>query len=287
MYDAIVIGYGPAGASGALYLLRGGCKTLVVGRDGGSLSQASRIENFYGQKNPVSGSELVNTGIEQIKALGGEVVNAEITSIGFGDVFTVATPDTEYTTKTVLIATGRERKKAPVAGLERYEGRGVSYCAVCDGFFYRGKTVAVLGEGEYALSEALELASLVSKVTIYTNGREPAFKPDERVEVDRRRITGIKGADTVTALVFEDGDAPADGVFVAVGSASGLDFAKKLGLGVKDGALQVNENQMTNLPGVFAAGDCTGGVLQIVVAAGEGARAGLSMIEFVRNLKRV
>jgi thioredoxin reductase (NADPH) len=288
MYDAVVIGYGPAGTSGALYLLRGGCKTLLIGRDGGSLTRAPHIENFYGQKGPVSGSELLLTGLEQVKALGGEVASAEITSIGFAEErFTVGIPDGEYQTKTVLIATGRERKKTPVEGIERFEGKGISYCAVCDGFFYCGKKVAVLGEGEFALSEALELKPLVSQVTICTNGFAPTFRMQEGVAVDSRKIKGIDGGDTVSGIAFEEGEPlPADGVFVAMGSASGLDFAKKLGLDVKDGALRVNENQMTNLSGVFAAGDCTGGVLQISVAVGEGAKAGLAMVEYIRNFKK-
>ena len=283
MHEAVILGYGPAGAQAAIYLLRGGIKPLIIGRDGGALASAERIDNFFGRGDHPSGLDLIEAGLGQIRELGGEITPGEVVSIAFGDGFTVKTTEGEYETKTILMAVGRQRKKPSIAGVEAYEERGVSYCAVCDGFFYRGKSVAVLGEGKYALSEAEELANHASSVTIYTNGREAGFLSPDGIMIDTRPILGIEGTERVEGLRFEDGAVDTDGLFVAEGSASGLDFARKLGLEVKDGDIVTNGSQMTNIPGIFAAGDCTGGVLQVVVAAGEGACAGLAMMEFIRK----
>ena len=159
----VIIGKGPAGISAALYLLRGGQEVQVIGRDGGALVRAERIDNYYGFAETISGRQLLEQSWAQLRRLGGDIVTDEVVSIQYAaDGFEVRTPTQTVQAQAVLFATGSARRKPNIPGLSQLEGKGVSYCAVCDGFFYRGKTVALLGSGEYAAAEAQELSLLIS-----------------------------------------------------------------------------------------------------------------------------
>ena len=172
VYDFLIIGYGPAGISAALYALRSGHSVQIVGYDGGALAKAHLIENYYGLATPVSGKELLEIGKSQARQLGAEISEDQITDLFFdGNLFVASSKEKQYSGRVCILATGAARKKQPFAGLSRLEGHGVSYCAVCDAFFYRQKNVAVLGSGEYALHEASELKQVASSVTILTNGK--------------------------------------------------------------------------------------------------------------------
>lgn len=288
MYDVIIIGKGPAGISAALYTQRAGLKTLVIGMSYGSLLKAEKIENYYGLEAPISGIELVKRGEEQAKRLGVDIIGDEVVAISKLEDFEVITTQNKYNATAVLLATGQTRKKAEIENLESFEGSGVSYCAVCDGFFYRGKKVGVLGNGDFAVSEAMELTPFASEIKLYTNGLLSVAKADnEKIFKETKKIKRLEGDGRLERVVFEDGTADSiDGLFIAIGTASGNDFALKLGIETDGKFIKVNNKQMTNLEGFYAAGDCTGGVLQISKAVGEGAVAGLSINEYVKKLKR-
>ena len=287
-YDVVVIGQGPAGVSAAIYAVRSGLSVLLIGRDSGSLERADKIENYYGFVEPVSGKQLLQQGLDQAVRLGIGRLQDEVTGIRWDDPFVVETTSGHVQATSIVLATGMPRRKASVAGLSAYEGRGVSYCATCDGFFYRGKTVAVIGNGAYALKEASELKPFAATIYLLTNGRTlDAGDSDPDFVVRTEKIVRLEGdEEKVRRLVLASGEELAvDGVFVAEGTASALDLALKLGLDNDGKVILTDRQQATNLPGLFAAGDCTGGLLQIAVAVGEGAQAGMSAATYVRGLK--
>ncbi len=285
MNDMLILGYGPAGISAALYGLRAGLKVVLVGKDGGALQKAHLIENYYGLEKPLTGEELMEVGKSQARKLGAEIVDDEITDLMFDGTGFVATGlKGVYKGKTCIMATGAARKKQPLAGMAEMEGHGVSYCAVCDAFFYRQKDVAVMGSGEYALHEATELLQVVNSVTLLTNGVPLTADFPETIKIESRKLKGLVGEGAFKGVAFEDGsEQNFDGLFVALGSANATDLALKAGAAFDQGKLVLDEDLQSTIPGLFAAGDCTGGTLQIAVAVGEGARAGLAAIKYLRE----
>ena len=287
MYDVIIIGAGPAGVSASLYTKRANLNTLIIYHDKSGLEKAEQIENYYGFENGITGKELYNEGIKQAKRLGTEVLDEEVINIKMEEKgFTVITNKNEYQTKTVIFATGNKKNTPKIKGIKEFEGKGISYCAVCDGFFYRNKDVAVIGSGKYAISETNDLINIAKTVTILTNGeKEPEFRADN-VKILTKPIEEIEGKDKVEQVVFNDRSTiKTDGIFIAQGTAGSTEIAKKLGLLLKDDKIVVNDNMETNVKGVFACGDCVGGVLQVSKAVSDGTIAGLSLINFLRNLK--
>lgn len=286
-YDLIVIGQGPAGISAAIYAVRSGLRVLNIARDRGSLDKADKIENYYGFVDPISGNDLLDRGMAQAQRLGVDVLSAEVTGVVWLEGFTVETTQGDYAASALVLALGMPRRKTSIKGLDDFEGRGVSYCATCDGFFYRGKSVAVVGNGEYAVKEASELKHIAAEVIIMTNGRPlEASGSDPQMRINQSRILKAEGdEDKIRRLITTDGSLEVDGVFVAEGTASALDLALKLGLENDGKVILTDANQQTNLPGLFAAGDCTGGLLQVAVAVGEGAKAGMAAAGFVRKLQ--
>lgn len=288
MEDVIIIGKGPAGISASLYTVRAGLKTTIIGKDYGALSKATEIENYYGFENTISGSELVSTGIAQAKGIGAVLIDDEVVGIGFEDVFTVKTASKVFKADSLIIATGSPRKAPQIDGLSKYEGKGVSYCAVCDAFFYRGKDVAVLGCCDYALSEAMELLPIAKSVTIVTNAKKPIDGIPQEIKVIETPIDKLLGDDILRGLSFVDGtQISVSGLFVAVGVAGSNDLAKKLGVNTNGTKIVVDENMATNLPGLYAVGDCTGGMLQIAKAVYEGAKAGCEVVKYIRKKRGV
>ena len=297
-YDVIIIGAGPSGISASLYTVRANKKTLVLYEDKAGLEKANKIENYYGFENGITGEELYNIGIKQAKNLGVDVKKEEVIKIEMNSDmyshndnvnenknstskyrFLVTTSNGLYKAKVVILATGNKKNKPKIKGIEKFEGKGVSYCAICDGFFYRNKDVVVIGSGDYAISETNDLINVVKDVTILTNGEKaPDFRADN-VKIETRGIKEIKGDTKVDEVVLDDGtNLKIDGVFVAQGVAGSSDFAKKLGALTNKDNIVVNENMETNVEGLFACGDCTGGLLQVSKAVYEGAIAGLEAI---------
>ena len=201
------------------------------------------------------------------------------------------TPDQVFEAKAVVLAAGSTRLAPKIPGLKELEGKGVSYCAICDAFFYRNKTVAVLGEGDYALHEAEILLPHAGKVMLFTNGKEPLVEIPAAIEVHKEKVTAVEsekdgGMERVSGLRTEDGAVtPVNGLFVALGTAGSVDLARKIGAGTENNRIVTEPDMATNVPGLYAAGDCTGGLLQVVKAAYEGAVAGLAAAKYVRSLK--
>lgn len=278
--QAVIIGSGPAGISAALYLKRAGIDVTILAKDSGALLKAEKIENYYGFAEPVSGAELHRRGVEGAVRLGCDLRKEEVFAVEYLDRLTVQTDKGSYPADAVILATGASRKAPAVAGLSALEGSGVSYCAVCDAFFYRGKDVAVLGSGEYAAHEAQVLIQTAASVTILTNGESFSGTLPNGVSCDTRPIAKIEGEGVVSGVSFADGSLLSlSGVFVAVGVASSADLARKLGAAVEGNRIVTDENGATNVPGLYAAGDCTGGLLQISTAVAEGAKAAMAIIK--------
>jgi thioredoxin reductase (NADPH) len=284
IYDVIVIGNGPAGISSAIYVKRNNLNVLVVSKQQSNLLLADKIENYYGFENPISGKELYNQGLNQAKNLNIPLVDEEVVDVTFMGNYEVTTSANKYVAKAVIVSTGANRVAPKIKGLKEFEGRGVSYCAVCDGFFYRKKDVAVLGNKEYALHELNVLKQFANSVTLLTNGLE--YNLDELVDLEQRKIKEIRGNEVVEEIVFEDDSSlKVSGLFVAVGVASSLDFARKLGAEIQNNKLVVNELMQTNLPGLYACGDAVKGTPQIAKAVYEGMIAGMDASKYVRNIK--
>ncbi|NCB93079.1 MAG: NAD(P)/FAD-dependent oxidoreductase [Clostridia bacterium] len=284
MKDVIIIGSGPAGLSAALYVLRAGFSVTVIGKDNGALERAESIENYFGLDHPLSGHELIETGKKQVANLGGEILRDEVVGIAWDGDYTVSTAHNKIQTRSIILTTGTSRKSAKIKNLDKLEGYGVSYCAICDAFLYRERDVAVLGNGEYALHEVSELLNIVGHVTLLTNGTEPMVEFPSEVDIITTPIDELTGEKSLESIRFSDGSTLETAcLFVALGTAKGSDFARKLGIQLDDERIVVNEQMDTGLPGVFAAGDCIGGILQVSVAVGEGAKAALSCIRFLRS----
>lgn len=284
MYDIIIIGAGPAGISASLYTLRANLNTLIIGKDEGALQQTDKIENYFGTGGVISGKELLEKGITQAEALGAVFAKEEVVSIEWMENFTVTTQSNRYEAKAVIIATGNKRNTAKIKGIDTLEGKGVSYCAVCDAFFYRGKNVGILGSGEYALHEAMALKGVVNSITVFTDGKEITADFPEDISIVTSPVEEIQGEEKVSGVKTKDGNIyPLDGVFVALGTAGAGELARKLGLPIENNRISVNEDKSTMIPGIFAAGDCIGGVLQIATAVGEGAEAALSVIKYLKT----
>lgn len=286
MYDVIVIGSGPAGVTTAIYTRRSNLKTLIVSKDGGALEKAKRIDNYYGFSH-ISGKELYNLGLNQAKQIGVDYLNEEVIAIENDlELFKVITKNNEYKSRAVVLATGVVRNTVNIEGMKEFEGRGVSYCAICDSFFFKDKDVAVLGNGEFATHEVLELLPVVNSVTILTNGKEKINYRDERVKVFDKRIKRVEGNDKLENIEFEDNTKlNISAIFVAEGTATSFDFAKRIGANMLDNNILVDEEYMTNIPGLFAAGDCIGGLLQVSKAVSDGACAGVSVVNYIRKNK--
>lgn len=284
MYDVIILGGGPAGVSASLYCKRGNIDVLMIYDEDSGLNWAHKIDNYYGFENGISGKELFENGIKQAQNIGVKTAQEEVVKIErLKDLFAVTTESNSYEAKAIILAMGAKKNTLNIQGIQEFEGKGVSYCAICDGFFFRDKDVAVIGSGNYAISETNDLINIVNKITILTNGEEaPDFRADN-VEVVTKNIKEISGDNRVEEISFDDGSTiKAQGVFIAQGTAGASEFAKKLGIVTKNDKIVVDENMKTNIKGVFACGDCTGGLLQVSKAVYEGTKAGLAVIEYLK-----
>lgn len=283
MYDTIVIGNGPAGISGAIYLKRFNYNVLVIGKDLGALEGDHYIDNYYGLKH-IKGSDLINSGIEQARDLGIEVLKDEVVAIEYGAAgFVVKTINSSYEAKTVFLTAGKPRTKLLIGSLKEYEGKGVSYCAICDGFFFRNKKIGIVGNSYYMKNELEVLKKFSSDITVFTNGLDSDVSDIEVVKDKLVTFTGdgtkLTGLDTINAHY------DLDACFIAIGSANATSFAKHLGLQIDEKDNIVVNNFMTNIPGIFAGGDIIGGLAQVSKAVCDGALASLEIKKYLSNLK--
>ncbi len=310
-YDVIIIGKGPAGISASLYIARAKMSVLVLGKDFGALEKAHLIENYYGLEKPISGLELAQKSVMQAQALGVHVETAEVTGLSpympihvdenaetkkpIRFEITTAEGDTYFSTS-VLLAVGRQRKGLKVKGFDEYQGHGISFCAVCDGFFYKNKTVGVVGSGAYAASEVQHLSHITQEVILFTDGKDLEAGVKEMlpsgISIITEKITEIEGTGpgeeggVIKAVKTEKGETNVQGLFVAIGTAGSSDFAAKLGLPLGSGSdsdvLLTQENGSTGVPGIFSAGDSIGGYMQVAKAVSDGAHASKAIITELR-----
>ena len=283
MYDVVIIGAGPAGISSAVYSKRAGKNVLVLYYGASNLEKATKIDNYYGFEEGIDGRVLFENGIKQAKNLGIEIKKEEVLDIKKEKDFIVETENRKYESKAVIISTGNKKLRPNIKGIDEFEGKGISYCAICDGFFYRNKNVAIIGEGKFALKEAGDLKDLANKITILTNGKQMENEGD--YEINIKAIKEIQGDTKVRRIEFEDGSTiDIDGLFIAIGVAGGSNFAKKLGVKLQADSIIVDDNMQTNLEGLYACGDATGGLLQVCKATYEGAKAGLSAVQYLNKI---
>ena len=284
MPNIVIVGSGPAGISAALYAVRAGVDTTVLTKGPGALDRAEKIENYYGFAQPVSGAELERRSMENARRLGVQFVTAEAVGLTYTDKLTVETVDKDYPADAVILATGASRAVPRIPGLAGLEGHGVSYCAACDAFFYRGKDVAVLGSGEYALHEVQALLPVVRSVTLLTNSAPLTADFPPEVTVCPQAVEAVLGETVVTGVQLSGGaQLPVSGVFVALGVAGSTALARKIGAEVDGNRIVVDARMQTTVPGLYAAGDCTGGLLQVAKAVYEGAQAGTEAAKALRK----
>ncbi|MHB1150933.1 MAG: NAD(P)/FAD-dependent oxidoreductase [Eubacteriales bacterium] len=291
--SVIIIGSGPAGISASLYTVRANIDTQIITNGTGALERAEKIENYYGFSEPVTGRGLADAGRMQAERLGVRFNQGEAVDLVWDGVFKVTLSNNMlYTADSVIISTGMPRRTPKIEGIERFEGAGISRCAVCDAFFYRGKNVAVFGSGEYAAHEAEELIHIAASVTLLTDGTEPQTVFPDGVTIITKKITALEGGEQLENVRFDDGtDLNISGLFLAVGVAGSAELAAKVGAVTEKGYISVNDDMATDIPGLYAAGDCiTVGerkaLPQIAAAVFSGAVAGLSSVKFCRALKK-
>jgi thioredoxin reductase (NADPH) len=300
--DIIIIGSGPAGLSAAIYAARLGMKTRVFESSvlGGRASEAPEVWNFPGFPEGINGFELINRMAQQAQKFGANLLHPEeVLNLTLSEsVKTVTTRSDKYNCLAVIIATGTQRKKLLVPGETEFLGRGVSYCAVCDGPLFRDRVVAVVGSGNEAFEDAMYLSDFSKKVFLILHNEEikaeKALKDEckERfnIEIVKAKVESILGGDFVTVVKnvnFKDSKEmhmPIDGVFISVGGVPMTNLVKSAGIEVdKNGCIKVDRRQATSIEGVYAAGDCTCGGMQIVTAAGEGAMAAIQAYRYVKK----
>ena len=249
-YDVVIIGSGPAGISACLYTKRANLSTLIISKDAGILTKVRKIENYYGFSQPVQGEDLQKAGEEQAKRLGVEIIKEEVVAINFEENFVVETVNHVYQASNVILATGMTRNTLKTKGIKELEGKGVSYCATCDAFFYRGKEVAVIGNGDYALHELETLKPVAKSVMLLTNGEKLTENRSMEIPINEKKIREVRGIEKVEGVTFEDETTKKlDGVFIALGTASSSDLARKIGARISErNEIIVKENMETTVP---------------------------------------
>ncbi|MEF8879176.1 MAG: thioredoxin-disulfide reductase [Candidatus Thermoplasmatota archaeon] len=296
-FELAVVGAGPAGLTAGLYAERAGIKTILIDKeDGGGLAAiAPSVENYPGFKS-ITGSELM----EKIKQHAKEYVETKfyepVENIEKQDEkFNIKTSEDSYTVGAVIIATGTKPRKLDVEGEEEFHGQGVSYCATCDGFFFKDKKVAVVGGGNSALIEAIYLKQIGCK-EVYLIHRRDQLRAEEIYEKEAKEknveilfnktVEKIQGDKKVEKVVLNDTKTgektplDVDGVFISIGEIPQNALAEKMNIKLDGrGYIKTDEEMRTNIKGVYAAGDITGGLRQIVTACSDGAKAGLSCTE--------
>ena len=303
--DILIIGCGPSALSAALYTLRAGLKTTILAGSapGGQLLQTNDIENYAGFINPISGFELMDNMQKQAKRLGAEIITETAAKVDTQNKKVICGSGAEYEYLSLIIATGASARWLNIAGEDKFKGKGVSACATCDGFFFKGKEVCVVGGGNTAFEDALFLTNFCPKV--YLVHRRDGFRADAKNIAAAKAnpkiqmiipavVDALEGSENgLEAVVLknpqtgEKQTVKVQGVFVAIGSVPQTAFLKDSGVLLNEaGQVIVNERAQTNIEGVFASGDCTNTLYrQAIVAAGTGAKAGIEAAAHANLLK--
>ena len=301
MHDVIIIGGGPAGLSAAMYAGRLKLKTLILTKErGGTITTTNDIANWPGIKK-TDGMTLAKQ-LEEHALDYSDVEIKDALVVGIkkkNDNFVVATQSGEYEAKTVILAAGTEVRKLGIPGEEEFAGKGVHYCALCDGFFYTDKTVAVIGGSDSAAKEALVLTQWAKKIYIIYRKEKIRAEPvnldkvekSDKIEIiNNTNVTEIKGKEHANTLVLDkeyngSNELKVDGVFVEIGRVPGTVLVKDVGVKLNDkGEVVINRKSETNVPGFFAAGDITDSTFkQAIVASSEGVTAAYSAYVYLQN----
>jgi len=300
VYDVIIIGGGPAGVTAAIYAKRSGLDILLIekGIIGGKIVNATSLENYPGFVS-ISGIEFADKLKEQLERLNINILYDNVIHLNLQEKEKeIKTKNKTFKTKTVILASGTENRKLGIKGEDEFIGRGVSFCATCDAPFFKNKTVAVVGGGNSAVEEALYLSGIASNV--YLIHRRDILRA-ERVRREKLKemnvnvllnmeveeINGDKFVRSITLRNNKDNrisEINVDGVFISIGYVPSTIIARDAGVNVdKDGYIIVDRYQRTNIDGVFAAGDVTGGIMQVSTAVGEGTVAGISAYNFIKK----
>lgn len=290
MTKCVVIGAGPGGMNAALYLKRAGIDTIIIEKDvpGGEMLKTNAIENYLGFEN-ISGGELALKMSKQIKDLGIKIIRDKVIKVTFSDKFKVECLNSNYDCDYVIVATGRVPRKLGVRGEDKLTGKGVSYCAICDGAFYRGKEVCVIGGGDSALTEALYLSELCLKVYVIVR-RELSASEDLKAKVKKRdnivilknvSVSELEYENSLSKVILSDGQSLAvDGMFVAIGGTPNFDFLDGFDIKTINGYIVTNDKMESNIKGLYAVGDVRyKDYYQIITAVCDGAVAALSIKE--------
>lgn len=302
-YDVIIIGSGPAGYTAAIYTARANLSVLMLQgyQTGGQLTQTSDVENYPGFEEGILGPEMMEKFEAQARRFGTEMLAEDVTAVDFSKrPFRVTTDFGEYAGRAVIISTGASAQWLGLPSEERLKGRGVSACATCDGFFFKNKDVAVVGGGDTAMEEATFLTKYASHVTVIHRRdslraskimQERAFKNPKISFLWDTEVTEVLGEDAVTGLRLrnlkngEENVLPVQGFFLAIGHKPNTDLFKGLIDTDKGGYIVPIEHTMTNIPGVFAAGDVTDHrYRQAVTAAGDGCRAAIDVERWFESI---
>lgn len=303
-YDVIIVGAGPAGMTAAVYTSRANLNTLLIERGipGGQMANTQDVENYPGFDH-VLGPDLSNKMFEHAKKFGAVYEYGDIKEIvDEGRLKKVVTTKKEFYAKSVIIATGADHKKLGVPGEDELGGLGVSYCAVCDGAFFKGRELVVLGGGDSAVEEAVYLTRFASKVTIIHRRdqlraqkilQERAFSNEKIEFIWNKEVTSInEGNGTVNTVTLKDtktgeqSQFPANGVFIYVGTLPLNGAFKNLDITNEEGYVVTDEAMATKIPGIYAAGDIRDKTLrQIVTATGDGSIAAQSVQHYIENLE--
>jgi thioredoxin reductase (NADPH) len=299
LYDVAIIGGGPAGLTAGIYAARHGLRTILFEGDalGGRASGPHSIDNFPGFPDGISGEALMDRFISQAGKFGVDFRKESVVEIQtFGEIKMTVTRKGIYQSKTIIIATGIQRKQLRVPGEKEFKGRGVSYCSICDGPLFKDKVVAVVGSGIEAIEEITRLVDVAKKV--YAIPGINGYQVDDELMVEivkSENVEFIKGAnvesifgETYVTSIKLNGNTnqtlKVDGVFISLERVPTTGIIQDAGIVTNDnGCLIVDKEQQTNVEGVFAAGDCCCGGMQIVTAAGEGGRAGLSVLRYIKS----
>jgi len=305
IYDIIIVGAGPAGLTAGIYTARIGLKTLVLEGNllGGRAIDAPMVENFPGFPDGITGAELTQKMADQSKKFGAEIkFPEEVINIDLsGKTKLVNTNKEVYSARALIISTGTQRKKLQVPGETEFLGRGVSYCPICDGAFFKGLAVTVIGSGDEAANDALFMTKIARKVTMISSSEEMEMSKTLRERLEEKknfevmlnsRVEAIEGETSVKAIRIVDMKTnkqqkiPTDGVFISLGRMPMTQMVQKAGIEVdQKGCIKVDRQQRTNVEGIYAAGDCTCGGMQMVAAAGEGATAAVKASTYIKRMK--
>ena len=292
MHNCVIVGAGPSGMNAALYLKRGGIEPIIIESDvpGGEMLKTYKIENYLGYES-IDGGELALKMSKQVKDLGVKIIKDKVVKVTHEDKFVIKCENNEFVSDYVIVATGRIPRKLGLKNESELIGRGISYCAVCDGAFYKNKEVAIIGGGDSALTEALYLSDLCLKVYILARKDLRASdvlqnrikNKDNIVILKNVEVSEILGNDKLSSILLNNGDRlDVSGMFIAIGGNPELSFLDNLGVELVNGYIKTNNRMESNIKGLYAAGDVRyKDFYQIITAASDGAIAALSVREDV------